>query len=116
MIISYEMNLTKSFYIHYFGVCILLFVIALAAGCSGTVKPRQQVPLLKTTPPFESTAQISATPSPNATMNSCSIPELKFNNFHHSNTLSQMDPFSNSVFLIAQAKNYIHAIELIKKN
>jgi hypothetical protein len=45
MIISYEMHPTKSLYIHYFGVCILLlFVIAFAAGCTGAVKTTPESP------------------------------------------------------------------------
>jgi hypothetical protein len=65
---------TKSFYLHYFGVCTLLFIVTFAAGCTGAVNTPP------TSPPVETTPLVIVTSSSNATMNSCHLPELIFNN------------------------------------
>jgi hypothetical protein len=77
---SYEMSSTKSLYLHYLGVCTLLFIIAFATGCTGAVKTTPISPSVETTPSVISTTLIGLTPSPNATMNMCPIPILIFNN------------------------------------
>jgi hypothetical protein len=77
------MNPTKSSYLHYFGVCTLLFIIVFAAGCTGAVKTPP------TNPPVETTPLVIVTSSSNATMNSCHLPELIFNNSQEITKLGQ---------------------------
>ena len=70
----------KSLYIHYFGVCTLLFIIAFAAGCTEAVKTTPASPSTNTTPPVISTTLISVNPSFTQMVNTCPIPKLIFNN------------------------------------
>jgi hypothetical protein len=65
---------------HFFEIFTLLFVIVLAAGCMGTEKITPANPSVEKTLPVTSTSLIGVTPSQNATMKSCPIPKLVFNN------------------------------------
>lgn len=74
------MNLIKSLITSHGGAIVLLAILACIAGCTEAVRITPASPTMEPTLPIPSTSLVGVTPSPNATMNSCPIPKLIFNN------------------------------------
>jgi hypothetical protein len=79
----------KSVSICYFGVFILFLSIAFAAGCTGAVKTSQASYSMEPTLPIPLTSLVEVSPSSNATVKSCPIPKLIFNNSQEITKLGQ---------------------------